>query len=192
MFNGMSDSGIPNEWVARVILDTALKGWVFLLGLWVILRLGLRSASASVRYLICVVVAGGILLLPAISVLSPNWNVPLQFMTTNVLQGEIKEFVNVSNSSFLLDRNGLSHDSGTRQALPTPREPLEELSRVDLRNRRKMGEEAIAPFSSAFPKQESSQKTIASEVGMDREPNAVSPVNGGQPAATRILWISEG
>jgi len=55
-----------------------------------------------------------------------------------------------------------------------------------------MGEEAIAPFSSAFPKQESSQKTIASEVGMDREPNAVSPVNGGQPAATRILWEFRG
>jgi ankyrin repeat protein/beta-lactamase regulating signal transducer with metallopeptidase domain len=77
MFNWMSGFGNPNEWVAGVILDTALKGTVFFLVLWVILRFALRSATASIRYTTCVLAASGLLLLPFVSTLAPRWRIPL-------------------------------------------------------------------------------------------------------------------
>ncbi|HPS00931.1 MAG TPA: M56 family metallopeptidase, partial [Candidatus Sumerlaeota bacterium] len=93
MFNWPSIFRMPNEWIAGVVLDAALKGGILLVALWLILRLVLRSAPASIRYTVCVLVASGVLFLPLVSALMPQWEIPCPRIAAIGLSGEVSRAV---------------------------------------------------------------------------------------------------
>ena len=62
--------------MAAPLLDISLKAGLLLAAAWFI-SLALGRASAAVRHVTWVAAAGGVLLLPALTVLLPAWTVPV-------------------------------------------------------------------------------------------------------------------
>ena len=113
---------IPGESFAGVILDTALKGMVFLLAIWVILRFALSSATASVRHTTCVLAAGGLLLLPFVSTFVPQWRIPLPKGASGILNGE-KEKPTEAFVPPIMEGEDRSDESLAPRPLPVPPSP---------------------------------------------------------------------
>ncbi len=63
------------EWVT-VLVDASIKGMAVLL-LAVLLRIALRRATASARYLIWCLALGSVVALPLVSAIYPVWNLPI-------------------------------------------------------------------------------------------------------------------
>ena len=63
------------EWVT-VLVDASIKGMAVLL-VAVLLRIALRRAPASARYLVWCLALGSVVALPLVSVIYPVWNLPI-------------------------------------------------------------------------------------------------------------------
>jgi beta-lactamase regulating signal transducer with metallopeptidase domain len=74
----LQSMGVPNDvlgWVI-VLVDVAVKS-IVILGVAAAVTLGLRGASAALRHHVWAVALGGLLLLPLLSIVLPQWQVSL-------------------------------------------------------------------------------------------------------------------
>jgi hypothetical protein len=74
----LQSMGVPNDvlgWVI-VLVDVAVKS-IVILGVAAAVTLGLRGASAALRHHVWAAALGGLLLLPLLSIVLPQWQVSL-------------------------------------------------------------------------------------------------------------------
>ncbi len=78
VMEGLGFIGVPGSaagWVALMV-DVVMKGTV-VLGVAAAMTLGMRGASAALRHRVWGVALGSLLLLPVLSIVLPEWRVPV-------------------------------------------------------------------------------------------------------------------
>ncbi len=157
-----------------VVFDAALKGFVYLLVLWGILRLALRSATASVRYTTCVLAAMGLLILPLVSALVPQWRIPLPPAVTEIVNDRLERTI----ETFSLDsrdENPVEKAVERQVASPSPPGPVFEPATSLPGGRENVGEDRmvrqpapLAPMSSFTQENSNDVLTVVAGSNTDR------------------------